>query len=371
MFDAKGGLTAGRRRGYDVAMLTVPGKADAAERAAWRARGGLAGELADFLDDWDSPSPTMELRTSGSTGAPSVLRASKAAMRASAEASCQAFGLEEGDTALLCLPLRYIAGKMMVARALVKGLRLAVVDPSSTPFEAPELEGVRIDFAPLVPLQAVRTLARPGGAQKLGSVGALLLGGGFIDASLEEALQSLPCRAFASYGMTETLSHVALRRLNGPERSSLYTPLPGVSLALTEEGALCITAPALGIHGLVTHDLAEMEADGRFRVLGRSDAVINSGGVKIQAEELERALCAATGLELVAVPHPHPEYGSCVALLWEGSEEAWPRLRAACAALPRYHRPRLVRHVDALPRTSTGKIARAACREIGEASPLD
>ncbi len=313
----------------------------------------------------------MELQTSGSTGTPAVLHARKEAMRASAAMSCRAFGLRGGELALLALPLRYIAGKMMLVRALVAGLRLALVEPCGDPLAAPEMEGRVLDFAPLVPLQAARALATPEGAARLGRVRTLLLGGGFVDPQLEEALQALPCRAFASYGMTETLSHIALRRLNGAERSARYSPLPGVELALSATGALCLRVPQLGIEHLETNDLAELAEDGSFTILGRRDAVINSGGIKIQAEELERRLLAATGLTLIAVPFPHAELGQCVALLWEGEAAAEPALRAAFDALPRYQRPRVLRHVEALPRTPTGKLARAACRTLAAERSLN
>ncbi len=352
-------------------MIVFPHQADSPTRSDWRCRGGLLAELVDFLDEWDAPCPTMELRTSGSTGVPTVLHARKEAMRASAAMSCRAFGLQEGDTALLCLPLRYIAGKMMVVRALEAGLRLAVVEPCSDPLAAPELEGITLSFAPLVPLQVLRALASPEGRARLARIRTLLLGGGFVDAALESALQQFPtCRAYASYGMTETLSHIALRRLNGDTRSSLYTPLPGVAVSLSAAGTLCIRAPQLGVNGLETNDLAELAPGGRFAILGRRDAVINSGGIKIQAEEVERRLQAQTGLTLIVVPRTHTELGHCVALLWEGKVEDEPRLRAACATLPRYHRPRLLQRVDSLPRTATGKLARAACRELADTFAL-
>lgn len=319
-----------------------------------RRAGNVSPELADYLKEWWSDSPTMELQTSGSTGAPKRMQATKTAMAASAEATCRFFGLKPGDSALLCLPLRYIAGKMMVVRALVGGLNLGTAEPSSTP-----LAGLQqtVDFAPLVPMQVAATLALPDGAAQLARVRTLLLGGGFIDAALEEQLQEVSARVFASYGMTETLSHIALRAVNGPQRSEWYTPLPGVWLTLTPAGTLQIRVPWLGIDELCTHDLAEIAPDGNFRILGRVDAVINSGGVKIQAEEIEQALHKRTGLQVLALPLPHPRLGQCVALLWEGDEQAEPALREACATLPRYHRPHFIHHAP-LPRTESGKPAR-------------
>ncbi|MBO5684468.1 MAG: AMP-binding protein [Akkermansia sp.] len=321
----------------------------------WREnRSGIHAELADFLSAWWSDLPTMELHTSGSTGKPKRILATKAAMRASATATCQAFDLRPGHTALLALPLRYIAGQMMVVRALVGGLHLITTEPASTP-----LAGITasIDFAPLVPMQVTRTLAQEDGAQQLARVRTLLLGGGFIDAALEEQLQELPCRVFTSYGMTETLSHIALREANGPHRSDWYTPLPGITLSLTHEGTLQISAPYLHVYNLITNDLAEIAGDGTFRILGRVDAVINSGGVKIHAEEIEQTIHHLAGLCVLALPLPHPVLGQCVALLWEGPSDAECAIQSACATLPKYHRPHLIKRV-ALPRTASGKVAR-------------
>lgn len=323
--------------------------------STWRQeRTGIQAALADFLAEWWSDSPGIELQTSGSTGAPKCMLATREAMMASAATSCRFFGLKPGDTALLCLPLQYIAGKMMVVRALVGGLNLIITEPSSTPLAR---HADSINFAPMVPMQVATTLAQPNGAEQLARVSTLLLGGGFVDTALEMQLQELPCRVFTSYGMTETLSHIALRAANGPQRSDWYTPLPGVSLSLSPAGTLQITAPYLNIHNLATNDLAEIGKDGIFRILGRADAVINSGGVKIQAEDIERTIHRLTGLHALVLPLPHPVLGQCVALLWEGPEDAEQALHSACATLPKYHRPHLIKRVI-LPRTTSGKIAR-------------
>ncbi len=329
---------------------------------AWRQeKTGIQADLAGFLEQWWNTTPTMPLQTSGSTGAPKCLHAAKAAMCASATATCRAFDLHPGMTALLCLPLRYIAGQMMVVRAMVGGLNLITVEPCSTPLAGLD---TTIDFAPLVPMQITSTLAQPDGAEQLANVRTMLLGGNFTDPALENQLQSHPCQVFASYGMTETLSHIALRAITGPLRSELYTPLPGVSIGLSSQGTLQISVPYLNITQLVTNDLADITPDGRFRILGRVDAIINSGGIKIQAEDIERKLYAETGLSLVALPCPHPVLGQCVALLWEGEPCNEARLRAACATLPRYHQPQHLYHCTTLPRTENGKIARSKAAEL-------
>lgn len=331
--------------------------------AVWRVgKKGILSDLADFLAEWYAAEPTMLLHTSGSTGTPTTLQADKKAMLASAELSCRIFGLKSGQQALLCLPLQYVAGKMMVVRAIAAGLHLLVREPSSTPMER---VFTPVDFAAMIPMQAARTLAHPGGAEALGRIRTLLLGGGFIDPGLEQSLQKLTCCIYASYGMTETLSHIALRRVNGPEATDAYTPLPGVHLSRDEEGALQLAVPHLGINHLQTNDMAELLPDGRFLILGRRDAVINSGGIKIQAEELENKLQALiSGISVLALPAPHPELGECVALLWEGATEAEQELRRACEQeLPRHHRPHHILRIT-LPRTDSGKPARAAARDL-------
>ena len=156
---------------------------------------------------------------------------------------------------------------------------------------------------------------------------------------------------------------MALRAVNGPQRSEWYTPLPGVGISLSPARTQQIRAPWLGIDALSTNDLAEIAPDGSFRVLGRVDAVINSGGVKIQAEEIEQALHRLTGLQVLALPLPHPRLGQCVALLWEGDEQNESALRTACATLPRYHQPHFI-HRAPIPRTESGKPARSRALQL-------
>lgn len=339
-------------------QLCINGEAvSALNLQQWRqGKSGILADVAFFLEEWYAPTDYMQLHTSGSTGTPKTIHAAKAAMRASAAATCRFFDLQAGNRALLCLPMRYIAGKMMVVRALVAGLELLVTEPSSTPFAAWEQE---VDFAPIVPMQALTTLQQPNGYAQLGKARILLLGGGFVDPALEAALQACRAPIYASYGMTETLSHIALRRVNGAERTGLYTPLPGVRLGISPAGTLVVSAPFLGIEQLATNDLAEITPNGALRLLGRADSVINSGGIKIQAEALEQQLAAATGLQVLVLPVPHPVLGQAIGLLWEGAADKEPLLQQAVASLPKYHKPLRIRHL-ALPKTPTGKPDRKA-----------
>ena len=210
-------------------------------------------DLEEFLNEWHNDRPTVLVHTSGSTGKPKPLLVEKSRMEASARITCNFLGLQQGDTALLCMPLDYIAGKMMVVRALTCGLRLIAVTPSGTPcWDEP------VDLAAMVPLQVWNLLQqRP---SQLKQIRHLLIGGGAIDERMEEALKDFPNAVWSTYGMTETLSHIALRRLNGPTASEWYTPFEGVTLSQTDEGCLVIEAPAVHDGPLVTNDIVELSS---------------------------------------------------------------------------------------------------------------
>ena len=280
----------------------------------------------------------------------------KRRMEASARITCQFLGLHEGDTALLCMPLDYIAGKMMVVRALPCGMRLVSVEPKG----CPEWEGT-VDLAAMVPLQVWNLLQQA--PERLRQIRHLLIGGGAINDELAEALKDFPNHVWSTYGMTETLSHIALRRLNGPERSDWYTPFEGVTVSLSDEGCLVIDAPAVHDGPLVTNDIAELStfnfqlSTRQFRILGRQDNVICSGGIKIQIEEVERLLRPHLIAPFMITKAPDTKLGEQVVLLTESTDI--PALQTLCRnILPRYWQPRRILYVDRLPMTETGKPAR-------------
>ena len=173
-------------------------------------------DLQSFLDQWHDDSPTLLVHTSGSTGRPKPLYVEKRRMEASARITCSFLGLKEGDSALLCMPLDYIAGKMMAVRALTCGLRLISVPPTSHPLA--DISD-HIDFAAMVPLQVYNSLQAPQERQRLMAIRHLIIGGGSIDEALANDLKTFPHAVWSTYGMTETLSHIALRRLSGPDHS--------------------------------------------------------------------------------------------------------------------------------------------------------
>ncbi len=323
----------------------------------------MAMQIDEFLHEWNDDSTTLLVHTSGSTGTPKPLWVEKRRMEASARITCRFLGLTAGQTALLCLPLDYIAGKMMVVRSLVAGLRLVAVEPSSHPLaQLPPMQD-SIDFAAMVPLQVWQSLQQDEERQRLRAIRQLIIGGGAVDDRLEAALRDFPHGVWSTYGMTETLSHIALRRINGAERSDWYKPFEGIGLSLTAEGCLGIDAPALHDGLLVTNDRAELRSDGCFRILGRRDNVICSGGIKIQMEEVERLLRAHTDLPLMVTRAPHPVFGQQVVLLTESADrESLRRLCQRC--LPRYWQPRSILTVDRLPMTRTGKPARMEAEQL-------
>ena len=329
-------------------------------------------ELEAFLAEWHNDSPTVLVHTSGSTGKPKPMMVEKRRMEASARITCRFLGLHEGDTALLCMPLDYIAGKMMVVRALTCGLQLVIVPPSSHPLATSHLSPFpsRLDFAAMVPLQVWNSLQVPEERHRLMHIRHLIIGGGAIDQALASQLADFPHQVWSTYGMTETLSHIALRRLNGPEASAWYTPFDGVALSLTDEGCLVINAPAVHEGPLVTNDIAELsppatadsasapaDSPRRFRILGRKDNVVCSGGIKIQIEEVERLLRPHLHVPYMITKAPDEKLGEQVVLLTE-SKTVGDVLALCRLHLPKYWVPRRILSVDRLPLTETGKPAR-------------
>ena len=313
--------------------------------------------LNDFLAEWHNDSPTVLVHTSGSTGKPKPMLVEKRRMEASARITCDFLGLKPGDTALLCMSLDYIAGKMMVVRALTCGLKLITVEPCG----CPEWEG-DIDFAAMVPMQVYNLLQSEEGRKRLMAVKHLIIGGGAIDDDLARTLVGFPNHVWSTYGMTETLSHIALRRLNGPDASECYTPFDGVSLSLTDEGCLVIDAPAVHDGFLVTNDIADL-SDGRFRIKGRKDNVICSGSIKIQIEEVERLLKPYLSEPFMITKRADKKFGEQVVLLTESRD--MDVIKDVCQEkLPKYWQPRSYLTVDRLPKTMTGKPARKEAERL-------
>ena len=231
-------------------------------------------------------------------------------------------------------------------------MRLHTVTPSNRPFRG---LSVPFDFVAMVPSQVFETLQHEDEAALLRRTRHIIIGGGAVSAELSERLRDFPHCVWSTYGMTETLSHIALRRLNGAEATDWYTPFKGVGVSL-RDGCLVIDAPHVCPKVLVTNDIAEIR-DGKFRILGRKDNVICSGGIKIQIEEVEALLGGKMSSPFVITKVKDRKFGEAVALLTETGD--LQTVRTVCErVLPRYWQPKHYLHVDRIPMTGTGKPAR-------------
>lgn len=314
--------------------------------------------LEEFLEEWNNGCDQLLVHTSGSTGKPKPLWVEKRRMLASAHITCDFLGLKKGDTALLCMPLDYIAGKMMVVRALERGMTLVSIQPTSHPMADPQISDDReIDFAAMVPLQVWNTLQVESERRRLMNIRHLIIGGGAIDEALEKELQSFPNAVWSTYGMTETLSHIALRRLNGKERSQWYKPFSTVGIGQDHDGCLTINAPLVCSEPQKTNDIAEVAPDGSFRIIGRRDNVICSGGIKIQMEEVEQRLRQFINVPFMITKAPDEKYGEIVVMLIENGNVADAE-RLCRRHLPRYWFPRIIKSVSRILYTETGKPRR-------------
>ena len=325
--------------------------------------------IEEFLSEWRNDSPYVQVKTSGSTGEPKHMLVEKKRMLNSARITCDFLGLKAGDTALLCMSLDYIAGKMMVVRAIERGMKLTVQEPTGHPLrirnEEFEIRNYDFSFSAMVPLQVYNSLQVAEERERLMQIKHLIIGGGAIDDSLAAELKGLPNAVWSTYGMTETLSHIALRRLSGPDASEWYTPFSSVEVSLSEDDCLVIDAPEVCPERLVTNDIAVLEhtADGvRFRIIGRKDNTICSGGIKIQAEEVEKSLRPYLNSPFLISKRKDVKFGEIVVLLTEGSTS---EARGICERiLPKLYHPRAYVHVDRIPLTATGKPARKEAEKL-------
>ena len=334
----------------------------------------------DFLQERNSPSETLLVHTSGSTGKPKPMWVEKQRMLNSAHITCDFLGLRPGDSALLCMSLDYIAGKMMVVRSIERKLRLFSVKPSGHPLSDESLTKMvemDFDFVAMVPMQVYNTLQVPQERERLSRIKHLIIGGGAIDDALAEELRSLPGAVWSTYGMTETLSHIALRRLNGEEASEWYQPFDSVGVSLNSDGCLVIDAPLVCSEPLVTNDIAEIKQQETsshssdassslktssphvlFRIKGRKDNVICSGGIKIQIEEVENLLRQHLDAPFLLAKKKDEKFGEIAVLVTESGD--LEGVEAICRqVLPKYWVPRQYLHFDQLPMTETGKPKRA------------
>ena len=261
-------------------------------------------ELGRFLLDWLSDNPEIKLQTSGSTGEPTQLRAPKAMLSASAMTTVKALALQPKQQALLCLPVRHIAGKMMLIRALLAGLWIDVIEPTASP-----MVSKTYDFTAMTPHQLRSSL------DHLDRFKQIIVGGAPVDDSLRSALKGHASTIYSSYGMTETYSHVALQNLSAGETH--YTAVDHVRFS-THGDALVIHAPHIGIEKLITTDCVDLISSTQFLWKGRSDHVINSGGIKLHPEQIEKALSTIISVPFFVFGKPDKRLGQSLSIVFEG-----------------------------------------------------
>lgn len=341
------------------------GKKELLEYADFKLRSAPASEFEQsifrFIQQWLDSNSTVTVTSSGTTGKAKSYQVKKAYMRASAAMTIDYFNFAANTNALLCLSPNFIAGKMMLVRAFESGMNL-LTSPPSAPLS---LKADNIDFAAMVPAQIHTLLQSPALKDKLNRVKQLLLGGSAIPASLERQLQHLNTRCYASFGMTETLSHIALRKVNGNDKSASYQILKGITLGLDDRGCLSVTAPNICAQAVVTNDLVELE-NASFKVLGRYDNLINSGGVKLSPENLEQHISQLFTQPFVLSALPDDRLGQKLVLVVEGSagEINLNKLLSQCQQiLTGYQKPKAIYRLNKLPRNANGKVLRKQLSE--------
>jgi O-succinylbenzoic acid--CoA ligase len=299
--------------------------------------------VGDFLLDWFDSKDYIEMFTSGSTGEPKTVIVKKQAMVNSAIATGDFFDLQPGNRALQCLPVKYVAGKMMLVRAMILGLDLEFVAPSSHPMRNNEID---YDFVAMVPLQAQNSV------QELKKVKKLIIGGAAVNKSLEQQLLKLPTAVFETYGMTETITHIAARKLG----EKAFTVLPDITISYDDRNCLVIHAPKISDEVIITNDIVELISENQFVFLGRIDNVINSGGIKLIPEQIEKKLVGKIQQRFFISSQPDNELGEKTILVIEGEKQELGE--DIYEDLDKYEKPKDVLFIPKFKDTATGKIMR-------------
>ncbi|MBL0012431.1 MAG: AMP-binding protein [Flavobacterium sp.] len=299
--------------------------------------------VGDFLLDWFDDKSYIDMQTSGSTGAPKTIRISKQAMVESAIATGDFFDIHPGQKVLQCLPVKYIAGKLMFIRAFILGLEMNFVAPTSTPLYNNDTE---YDFVAMVPLQAKHSL------KELRKVKKVIIGGSMISKALENELKKLPTEVYETYGMTETITHIAAKRIG--EKS--FTVLPNVTISYDDRNCLVIHAPRISDDIIITNDLVELVNENQFVFLGRFDNIVNSGGIKLIPEQIEKKLAGKIEGRYFVTGKKDEELGEKLILIVEGEKREIDN--AVYSDLDKYEKPKEVYFVAKFKETENGKIMR-------------
>ncbi len=317
-----------------------------------------------FCREWLGGEHEFSLYTSGSTGTPKKIILNRSQMEASARLTIDALHLKSETNSLVCLDTQYIAGKMMLVRSLINSMNIIAVEPEANPLS--KLKN-RIDFAAFVPYQVEKILNES--KSKLDEIECAIVGGAAVSAALHEKMKHTSCKMFATYGMTETISHIALQKLNGEDAADVFNAQPGMLINVDNRGCLTIKADYLGIDPVITNDLVELLSPSTFKWLGRFDNVINTGGVKVSPENVEKIfekLFHKHGIKhrFFVGSKPNQKLGQQVILVIEATtlpdNQQQELIKEASLLLGKYELPKAILFVSPFIETATGKINRSA-----------
>ncbi|MEM5566315.1 AMP-binding protein [Psychroserpens sp. AS72] len=301
----------------------------------------------DFLLDWLDEKDFVLANTSGSTGKPKTMKLRKQAMVNSCIATGDYLGLEPGDTSLHCLPTQYIAGKMMLVRAMILGLEIDLVEPTSQPIFDYEK---KYRFCAMLPMQLKSTLSY------LHNVDIMIVGGSSVSKSLIESTQNLKTKVYATYGMTETATHIALKPLNNGQEKTHFEVLPNVTISQDDRECLVIDAPKVASKKVVTNDIVKLHSKTTFDWIGRIDNVINSGGLKLFPEQIEEKLKGNIKMQFFVASEPNETLGEQLILVIEADDTALDS--TVFNGLGKLEIPKKTYAVSQFVMTDTGKIQR-------------
>lgn len=312
--------------------------------------------IGKFIQKWLNNKDTVNVKTSGSTGKPKKIKILKSHMIASAKATGAYFDLAEKTSALLCLSAEHIGGKMMLVRAMTLGWNLHVVAPVKDALSHYDNE---YDFVAMVPYQLYHSL------KELKKVKKLIVGGGAVSEELIEQIKNVPTEIYATYGMTETISHIAVKKLNNPDKSAHFTALPNVTFTTDGRECLVIYAPGIANDLVITNDLVDLKSDTQFSWLGRYDNVINSGGFKLYPEKIEGKLISFINDPFIIASEEDEQLGQRVILIVETDQhKSLSDYSGAFSFLENYERPKKIYTLSKFPFTKTEKIKRGDILQV-------
>ncbi len=328
---------------------------------------GYETKTLEFCRSWLNGIQEFPIQTSGSTGTPKTISLSRQQLEASARRTIKLLNLQKGDTTLVCLNTEYIAGMMMLARGFMADLQMIIVEPIGNPITLVDRD-VNIAFASFVPMQLQTILYEsPDALSQLNNMKGILVGGAPVSPNLQRELQRIKAPIYHTYGMTETASHIALRRLNGPDAADYYNVLDGIEVGLDKRGCLTIKGDVTNDELLATNDIVELLTSRRFKWIGRVDNIINSGGVKVQVEKVELAIAEAfaditDSPRFFIAPQPDELLGDKVVLILEGKpfskEEEAKLMDKLRNMLRKFEVPKDIYYSPAFSETSSGKLSR-------------